>query len=221
MRFVLLLLVSSALAQTPDPPETPPAKSLVVSNPQVPMREALEKQKASIARQQFSIHRQAQLAGASMIPEDPPEPVCSVIGDPVIAPLIDGAAQAHQLSPELIRAVIEKESGFKPCAVSRKGALGLMQLMPATAEQFGLRDVFDPKENIDAGTKYLKQLLDKYGGDLAKALGAYNAGPTTVDQAGGTPDIPETQEYVSAIMKKLDPTRTVPPSTPKPKPTEN
>ena len=221
MRFVLLLLVSSALAQTPDPPETPPTKSSAVSNPQLPMREALEKQKASIARQQLSIHRQAQLAGATFIPEDPPEPACSPVGDPVIAPLIESAAQAHGLAPSLIRAVIEQESAFKPCAVSRKGALGLMQLMPATAEQFGLRDVFDPKENIDTGAKYLKQLLDKYGGDLAKALGAYNAGPTTVDQAGGTPDIPETQEYVSAIMKKLDPTRTVPPSTPKPKPTEN
>lgn len=221
MRFVLLLLVSSALAQTPVPPETPPSKSPAVANPQLPMREALEKQKASIARQQLSIHRQAQLAGATMVPEDPPEPVCDAIGDPVIAPLIEGAANAHRLAPALIRAVIEKESAFKPCAVSRKGALGLMQLMPATAEQLGLRDVFDPKGNIDAGTKYLKQLLDKYGGDLAKALGAYNAGPTTVDQAGGTPDIPETQEYVSAIMKKLDPTRTVQPSTPKPKPTEN
>ncbi len=185
------------------------------------MREALEKQKASIARQQFSIHRQAQLAGASMIPEGPPEPVCNVIGDPVVAPLIDGAAQAQGLAPELVRAVIEKESGFKPCAVSRKGAMGLMQLMPATADQFGLRDVFDPQENVNAGTKYLKQLLDKYGGDLAKALGAYNAGPATVDQAGGAPDIPETQEYVRAIMKKLDSTRTVLPSTPKPKPIEN
>jgi soluble lytic murein transglycosylase-like protein len=221
MRFVFLLLVSSALAQTPDSPAPTPAKSPAVSIPQLPMREALEKQKASIARQQLSVHRQAQLAGATMIAEDPPEPVCSVIGDPVIAPLIEGAAQAQRLAPELIRAVIEKESGFKPCAVSRKGALGLMQLMPATAEELGLRDVFDPKENIDAGTKYLKQLLDRYGGDLAKALGAYNAGPTTVDQAGGTPDISETRDYVSAIMKKLDATRTVQPSIPKPKPIEN
>ncbi|SPE39629.1 Lytic transglycosylase, catalytic (fragment) [Candidatus Sulfopaludibacter sp. SbA3] len=96
-----------------------------------------------------------------------------------------------------------------------------MQLMPATAEQFGLKDVFDPKKNIDTGAQFLKQLLDKYGGDLAKALGAYNAGATVVDQAGGIPDIPETRDYVDAIMQKLDATRTVQPNIPKPKPIEN
>ncbi len=185
------------------------------------MREALEKQKASIARQQLAIRRQAETAGAHMIPPDVPEPECDAIAEPVISPLIEGAAKAQSLSPDLIRAVIEKESAFKPCAVSRKGALGLMQLMPGTAEDFGLLDPFDPKDNISTGSKYLKQLLDKYAGDLAKALGAYNAGPTTVDQAGGTPDIPETRDYVESIMKKLDATRTVQPNTPKPKPIEN
>jgi soluble lytic murein transglycosylase-like protein len=75
--------------------------------------------------------------------------------------------------------------------------------MPDTAEQLAVHDVFDPKENIEAGAKYLKQLLDKYKGDLKLALGAYNAGPTTVDQAGGIPDIPETRDYVDSILKKL------------------
>ena len=185
------------------------------------MREALEMQKASLARQRLAIRLQAQTAGARMIPDDSAEPVCEAVGDPVVGPLIEGAAKAQQLDPKLIRAVVAKESGFNPCAVSKKGALGLMQLMPATAEQLGLSNVFDPKGNIDAGSKYLKQLLDRYGGDLAKALGAYNAGPSVVDQAGGTPDIPETREYVDGILKMLDITRTVQPNTPKPKPTEN
>ena len=185
------------------------------------MREALEKQRASIARQQLSIRQQAETAGAHMLPAEAPEPVCDAIPDSVVAPLIEGAAKTQQLTPQLIRAVIEKESAFRPCAVSPKGATGLMQLMPATAEQFGLRDVFDPRDNINAGAKYLKQLLDKYSGDLSKALGAYNSGPATVDQAGGTPDIPETRDYVDSILKKVGATRTVQPSIPKPKPIEN
>lgn len=185
------------------------------------MREALEKQKASIARQEQSVRQQAETAGASLLPWDAVEPVCDAIEESVVTPLIDQAAKAQKLEPELIRAVIEKESALRPCAVSGKGAQGLMQLMPATAEQFGLDDVFDPKQNIDAGAQFLKQLLDKYSGDLAKALGAYNAGPAAVDQIGAVPDIPETRDYVDAIMKKLDATRTVQPSIPKPKPIEN
>jgi soluble lytic murein transglycosylase-like protein len=92
---------------------------------------------------------------------------------------------------------------LRPCAISAKGAQGLMQLMPDTAQQLAVLDVFDPKENIEAGAKYLKQLIDKYKGDLKLALGAYNAGPTTVDQAGGIPDIQETKDYVEAILKRL------------------
>ena len=185
------------------------------------MRGALQKQNASIALQQLAIRRQAETAGARMLPPDPPEPACDSIGESAVAPLIEGAAKTHQLAPELIRAVIEKESGFKPCAISRKGASGLMQLMPSTAAHFGLSDVFDPRENINAGAKYLKQLIDRYGGDLAKALGAYNAGPGTVDGAGGMPDIPETRDYVQTIMKKLDATHVAQPNSPKPKPTGN
>ncbi len=185
------------------------------------MRGALEKQKASIARQQMSVRRQAENAGAQMLPPEAPAAACDSISDIAVTPLIESAAKAHQIAPELIRAVIGQESGFQPCAISRKGALGLMQLLPGTAEQFGVTDVFDPKQNIDSGAKYLKQLLDRYGGDLAKALSAYNAGPATVDQAGGTPDIQETRDYVTAILKKLDITRTVQPNTQKPKPTGN
>ena len=78
-----------------------------------------------------------------------------------------------------------------------------MQLMPSTAQQFAVQDVFDPKQNVEAGAKYLRQLFDKYKGDLSLALAAYNAGPTAVDQAKGIPEIPETRNYVEAILKSL------------------
>ena len=134
---------------------------------------------------------------------------------------IETTAKAQDVKPELLRAVMEQESAYRPCAVSSKGAQGLMQLMPATAQELGVIDPFDPKENISAGAKFLKQLMDKYAGDLPKALGAYNAGPANVDQAGGVPDIPETKNYVDAILKKMGITRTAPPNIPMPKPIEN
>jgi soluble lytic murein transglycosylase-like protein len=99
--------------------------------------------------------------------------------------------------------VIRKESAFYPCAVSPKGALGLMQLMPATAEMLGVTDPFDPKQNVDAGAKFLKQLIEKYAGDLPLALSAYNAGPARVDTARGVPDIAETKNYVADILSSI------------------
>jgi soluble lytic murein transglycosylase-like protein len=129
--------------------------------------------------------------------------------------MIDAAAQSHSVQPKLLRAVMEQESGLRPCALSSKGAQGLMQLMPDTAGQFGVDDAFDPKQNIEGGARYLKELLDKYKGDLPLALGAYNAGPASVDQAGKVPDIPETRDYVAAILKKL---AASPPADPKPPP---
>ena len=103
----------------------------------------------------------------------------------------------------LLRAVIGQESAFHPCAVSSKGAQGLMQLMPEVASRLGVKDIFDPKQNVEAGAQYLKELLDKYKGDLSRALAAYNAGPAAVDQANGIPDIPETREYVESILGHL------------------
>ena len=122
------------------------------------------------------------------------------------------------LTLPLLRAVIDQESGFHPCAVSPKGAQGLMQLMPGTADLLQVADPFDPKENIEAGAKYLKQLLDKNGGDISKALGAYNAGPNADDPSG---KIPETKAYVDAILTKMGIKRTDPPSIPTPKPIGN
>ena len=104
---------------------------------------------------------------------------------------------------DLVNAVIDRESGARPCAVSVKGAQGLMQLMPAVASELGVKDAFDPKQNVDGGTKLLKQLLTKYNGDVGLALGAYNAGSARVDREGGIPKIPETINYVSDILTKV------------------
>ena len=151
----------------------------------------------------------------------PSELECERMEDSVIAPIIDSAAKTHDVQPKLLRAVIERESGFHPCAVSSKGAQGLMQLMPATAAQLKVKDPFDPLENVNAGTRYLKELLDKYKGDLEQALGAYNAGPSAVDQAGAVPDFPETRGYVDWILGKIGVTRTDLPKIQMPTPTGN
>ncbi|MBI2688211.1 MAG: lytic transglycosylase domain-containing protein [Acidobacteria bacterium] len=120
-------------------------------------------------------------------------------------PIIDREAGKYKVDAKLVQAVIEAESAYSPCAVSPAGALGLMQLMPSTAESLQVADAFDPSQNITAGTRFLKQMLDRYGGDIAKALAAYNAGPARVDAAGGIPPIPETQEYVRKILGRLTP----------------
>jgi soluble lytic murein transglycosylase-like protein len=172
------------------------------------MKQAPEKQRAAIAAQRQAIQKQAATAGVWLPPWGVPsvlsEPPCDPIEDAEVSPIIEDAAQANELQPKLIRAVIEQESAFRPCAVSTSGAEGLMQLMPDTADQLGVADPFDAAENVQAGAKYLKELIDKYKGDLAQALGAYNAGPEAADEAGGIPGIPETRDYVDAILKKLE-----------------
>lgn len=128
---------------------------------------------------------------------------CDPLPGSQVDKLVNTAATEQGVKPELIRAVMEQESGFKPCAESVRGALGLMQLMPATADEYHVEDVFDPAQNVSAGAKLLKTLLEKYGGDTRLALSAYNAGAERVDQSGGIPDIPETKDYVSSILSRL------------------
>lgn len=117
---------------------------------------------------------------------------------------IELVALQHGLSPDLVKAVALVESGLDPKAVSPKGAMGLMQLMPATAEQYGVTDPFDPDQNLRAGTEHLAGLLDEFDGDLNLALAAYNAGAGAVRRYGGIPKYRETQNYVRKVRGKLN-----------------
>ena len=165
----------------------------------------------SISKQTQSIERQLQSVKSVDWPAPvrwpkPPTPAagdCDPLPKESADALINSAAAREGIAVTLVRQVVQRESGLKPCAVSPKGALGLMQLMPATAEEMGVRDPFDPEDNVRGGVKYLKLLLERYAGDVAKTLAAYNAGPGRVDRVDGVPDIPETRRYVVDILTSL------------------
>jgi len=116
-----------------------------------------------------------------------------------IEQMIREVSARYRVDPALVRAVMQTESNWNSSAVSRKGALGLMQLVPGTAQQLGVNNAFDPKQNLDGGVRYLHTLLERYNGDLDKALAAYNAGPGAVDRAGGIPRYRETRNYVQKV----------------------
>lgn len=117
-----------------------------------------------------------------------------------VSNIVKEKASKYNLDPSLVHAVIKAESNGNPYAVSKKGAMGLMQLMPSTANDLRVRNPFDPEDNIDGGTRYLRYLIDKFGGDLTLALAAYNAGPKTVEKTGDVPHIPETKQYVKKVL---------------------
>lgn len=153
----------------------------------------------------------AQIQSASVQPRlfwpppQPPVPIldCAPMPATQIAPLFREAASAYGLDPLLLRAVARRESGYNPCAVSPAGAMGLMQLMPATAAMLGVEDPFDAGQSILGGARFLRFLLDRYQNDLPLALSAYNAGPGAVERHGGIPPFAETRDYVSAILRAL------------------
>lgn len=120
-----------------------------------------------------------------------------------LSTLVAMAAQQYHVRPELVQAVIDAESHGDPAALSRAGAQGLMQLMPATSEQYGVFNPFDPQANVDGGTHYLADLLHRYRGNLRLALAAYNAGPGAVSAAHGIPHFSETQAYVARVIASL------------------
>ena len=161
-------------------------------------------------------------SGVLTLSDRPQNAAARAIAVPVVAPLVarqnvhyEPLIRQHAgqrgVRPELVRAVIQVESAFNPRAVSPKGAMGLMQLMPATAKLFGVIDPFNPAENIRAGVSYLRQLLDRYGHDEQLALAAYNAGPGAVDKYGSkVPPYKETQRYVLKITGIRGNTRSAP-----------
>lgn len=118
--------------------------------------------------------------------------------------IVKEKADKYEIDPSLVHAVIKAESNGNPYAVSRKGAKGLMQLMPSTAIDLQVRNVFDPEENIDGGTRYLRYLIDKFNGDLTLALAAYNAGPKTVEKSWTVPQISETKQYIRKVLSLYD-----------------
>lgn len=174
------------------------------------MEQSIAQQKAAVAKQGAAVAAGGFFtvgwATPQLVPDPAPASVdCEPISQTEWEPLIAAAAAERQLAPALLRAVVRQESGFRACAVSAQGAVGLMQLMPETVARFHVADPLDPKQNIEAGAQYLKQLVDRYKGDLKSALAAYNAGPERVN---GDPaealKIPETQNYVSQILKEVD-----------------
>jgi hypothetical protein len=128
-------------------------------------------------------------------------PAKSAIG---VNEVVNSASATFHLDPDLVNSVIHAESGFNSHAISPKGARGLMQLMPGTAGQLGVHDAFDPQANVDGGSRYLRELLERYNFDLVKALAAYNAGPERVDQYQGVPPFRETRAYVARIVHEYN-----------------
>jgi len=151
----------------------------------------------------------AQPAASQPTPMQPmvsTAPVQSPLGkSPIGIPeAVSQASDRYRLDPDLLNSVIRAESGFNPHAISRKGAQGLMQLMPETASKLGVPNAFDPQANVDGGTRYLRELLEKYNFDLIKALAAYNAGPQRVEQYKGVPPYRETRAYVASIVRDFN-----------------
>jgi soluble lytic murein transglycosylase-like protein len=143
----------------------------------------------------------AALAAAELGPGGALEGAASPAG---FQEAVDRIAGRHGLSPELLNSMIQVESNYNPYAVSPKGALGIMQLIPATARRFGVSDVFDPAENIEGGARYLKYLLQLFNGNYPLALAAYNAGENAVAKYGDVPPYPETRTYLKLVAKRLE-----------------
>jgi soluble lytic murein transglycosylase-like protein len=152
-------------------------------------------------------NRQPGVPEPSAVPADAaPTYAFALVPDAVLAArpfanLISTVADAHQVDKRLVHAVIQQESGYQARARSKKGAKGLMQLMPGTARQYGVRNSYDPKANLEAGVRHLKDLMSRL--DLPMALAAYNAGEGTIKRYGGLPPFPETQNYVRSILRRI------------------
>jgi len=174
------------------------------------MAKSLEQQRASIERQEAAVSKtpagRAAAAPMNVSPSMntwvPAVAHCDPVPQPELSRMIGETSLRIGIDGGLVKEVARQESGFRPCAISPKGAEGLMQLMPATQAQFSVTNPFDPQQSLEAGSKLLKQLLERYHGDLMLALSAYNAGAGCVDRSGGVPDIQETKNYVLSILSR-------------------
>ena len=164
--------------------------NLVYTNADSPARGKAQAEKHSAAADVKTTSAQTA-PGAPTLPKS--------INPDVLHQIVQETAQKHDIDPALVSAVISTESNWNTSALSRKGAQGLMQLVPETAQKLGVFNAWDPQQNIDGGVRYLHMLLDRYNGDLPKALAAYNAGPNAVDRWGGVPNYPETRDYVRKV----------------------
>lgn len=164
----------------------------------------------SLAKQAIAVQQQARAAsatgkGPTISPGGParPELACEPMTQPALDQMIEIAAKQSLVDATLVREVARQESSFYPCAVSPKGATGLMQLMPDTQAKLNVANPTDPQESLLAGAKLLKELLLRYNGNLTRALSAYNAGTGSADRFPGIPPIAETQQYVRSILDRL------------------
>jgi soluble lytic murein transglycosylase-like protein len=201
--FCFILASAAAMTAVADSPSTAGAAERMVSVVSADQRTG------RLVRSVVAITRR-DAPGRVERPAAPvPAPISSLPAQPApisaaaIAELVERAAAQLSLPPELIHSVIKVESNYNPVAVSSKGALGLMQLIPATARRFGVLDAFDPVDNIQGGAKYLRYLLDLYRGDYPLALAAYNAGEGAVAKYGTVPPYPETQNYLKLVARQL------------------
>ena len=212
---IATISISASAGQRSAPPTIPdPGLGFAQANTQVALESAIAKQLASLEKQRQAV--QTQFVTKTVSSPHPPRPElfipslvslnhsdCPLLESSKVEELVSSAGQKQSLDPALLKAVIRQESGFKPCAVSSKGAQGLMQLMPSTARELHVSDPFDPVQNVHAGAAYLRQLLNRYQGDLRLALAGYNAGPARADH-GIDANLPtETQNYVATILAEL------------------
>ena len=155
-----------------------------------------------------------EIAAEDVVTIEPEEVFTPLPAKPIVkAPyreLVEAAAARYRVDADLITSVIAVESNFDPKALSRKNARGLMQLLPETAARLGVQNIYDPKENIEAGTRYLRELLQRYNNDLALALAAYNAGPERVQQYGRVPPFAETLSYVRRVKRTYEKSKSKP-----------
>ena len=149
-----------------------------------------------------------EIAAEDVVAIEPEDSFTSLPAKAIVKPpyreLVQAAAARYNVDADLITSVIAVESNFDPKALSRKNARGLMQLLPETAARLGVQDIYDPQENIDAGTRYLRELLEKYNNNLTLALAAYNAGPDRVEEYGRVPPFTETLSYVRRVKRSYD-----------------